>query len=166
MTIFGACAYYRRHVRGAVMNLSRATTTCPAPLFSSRPRCWHPHVCQCYFATVRLLSSLILPVSLAADDLGICTCCRGTHVPSIVSKLLRAGDVVWDIALGDEGNVGKMVWDGGYLVVCTLSHPGNFSEAARFRHDAHRTSTTSTRASASHLLTSTIWRSCRCILMV
>ena len=82
---------------------------------------------------MRLLSSLILPVSLAADDLGICTCCRGTHVPSIVSKLLRAGDVVWDIALGDEGIVGKMVWDGGYLVVCIfLSHPGNFSEAAGF----------------------------------
>ncbi|KAI6026663.1 hypothetical protein BKA83DRAFT_4246309 [Pisolithus microcarpus] len=31
-------------------------------------------------------------------------------------KLLRAGDVVWDIALGDEGNIGRMVWDGGYLV--------------------------------------------------
>ncbi|KAI6121067.1 hypothetical protein F5141DRAFT_1087437 [Pisolithus sp. B1] len=33
-----------------------------------------------------------------------------------VTKLLRAGDVVWDIALGDEGNIGRMVWDGGYLV--------------------------------------------------
>ena len=50
-----------------------------------------------------------------------------------VAKLLRAGDVVWDVALGDEGNVGRMVWDGGYLVVCIfLSHPGNFSEAAGF----------------------------------
>lgn len=35
-----------------------------------------------------------------------------------VAKLLRVGDVVWDVALGDEGNVGRMVWDGGYLVVC------------------------------------------------
>lgn len=34
-----------------------------------------------------------------------------------VAKLLRVGDVVWDVALGDEGNVGRMVWDGGYLVV-------------------------------------------------
>ncbi|KAL4063835.1 hypothetical protein V8B97DRAFT_2053041 [Scleroderma yunnanense] len=33
-----------------------------------------------------------------------------------VAKLLRVGDVVWDVALGDEGNVGRMVWDGGYLV--------------------------------------------------
>ncbi|KIO11865.1 hypothetical protein M404DRAFT_72833, partial [Pisolithus tinctorius Marx 270] len=33
-----------------------------------------------------------------------------------VAKLLRAGDVVWDIALGDERNIGRMVWDGNYLV--------------------------------------------------
>lgn len=33
-----------------------------------------------------------------------------------VSRLLRAGDVVWDIAVGDEGNVGRMVWDGSYLL--------------------------------------------------
>ena len=57
--------------------------------------------------------------------------CRGVRTG--VAKLLRAGDVVWDVALGDDGNVGRMVWDGGYLVVCTfLSHPGNFSEAAGF----------------------------------
>lgn len=34
-----------------------------------------------------------------------------------VLKLLRAGDVIWDIAVGDEGNVGRMVWDGSYLLV-------------------------------------------------
>ncbi|EIW87099.1 hypothetical protein CONPUDRAFT_116157 [Coniophora puteana RWD-64-598 SS2] len=33
-----------------------------------------------------------------------------------VAKLLRAGDVVWDAAVGDEGNVGRLVWDGSYLV--------------------------------------------------
>ncbi|KAH9925787.1 uncharacterized protein B0H18DRAFT_1008346 [Fomitopsis serialis] len=33
-----------------------------------------------------------------------------------VSHLLRAGDVVWDIAIGDEGNIGRMVWDGAYLI--------------------------------------------------
>ncbi|EGN94474.1 hypothetical protein SERLA73DRAFT_171459 [Serpula lacrymans var. lacrymans S7.3] len=33
-----------------------------------------------------------------------------------VSKLLRVGDVVWDVAAGDEGNVGRMVWDGRYLI--------------------------------------------------
>ncbi|KAI0765022.1 hypothetical protein C8Q74DRAFT_1206187 [Fomes fomentarius] len=33
-----------------------------------------------------------------------------------VGHLLRAGDVVWDTAVGDEGNVGRMVWDGSYLI--------------------------------------------------
>ncbi|KAF8170193.1 hypothetical protein K438DRAFT_1466478, partial [Mycena galopus ATCC 62051] len=30
--------------------------------------------------------------------------------------LLRMGDVVGDIAVGDEGNVGRLVWDGSYLI--------------------------------------------------
>ena len=34
-----------------------------------------------------------------------------------VLPLLRAGDVVWDTAVGDEGNIGRMVWDGNYLIV-------------------------------------------------
>ncbi|KAJ6551379.1 hypothetical protein B0H19DRAFT_1157416 [Mycena capillaripes] len=33
-----------------------------------------------------------------------------------VLGLLRVGDVVWDIAVGDEGNVGRLVWDGSYLI--------------------------------------------------
>jgi len=35
-------------------------------------------------------------------------------------KLMRMGDVVWDMAVGDEGNVGRMVWDGSYLIVSTV----------------------------------------------
>lgn len=38
-----------------------------------------------------------------------------------VLHLLRAGDVVWDVAAGDEGNVGRLVWDGNYLIVCLIS---------------------------------------------
>lgn len=34
-----------------------------------------------------------------------------------VQHLLRMGDVVWDVAVGDEGNVGRLVWDGSYLIV-------------------------------------------------
>lgn len=34
-----------------------------------------------------------------------------------VLHLMRAGDIVWDIAVGDEGNLGRMVWDGSYLIV-------------------------------------------------
>ena len=34
-----------------------------------------------------------------------------------VQHLLRVGDVIWDVAVGDEGNVGRLVWDGSYLIV-------------------------------------------------
>ncbi|TFK32365.1 hypothetical protein BDQ12DRAFT_701187 [Crucibulum laeve] len=33
-----------------------------------------------------------------------------------VLHLLRMGDVVWDVAVGDEGNVGRLIWDGSYLI--------------------------------------------------
>jgi hypothetical protein len=35
-----------------------------------------------------------------------------------VLHLLRIGDAVWDAAVGDEGNLGRMLWDGSYLIVC------------------------------------------------
>ena len=87
------------------MNLSRATTTVPTPLFSCRPRCWYPHACPCYFATVRSLSSLILPVSLAADDLGICTCCR-----------CRVGHCTWRRGKRREDGVGWQLSCGVYII--------------------------------------------------
>jgi hypothetical protein len=34
-----------------------------------------------------------------------------------VTHLMRMGDVVWDIAVGDEGNIGRMVYEGKYLIV-------------------------------------------------
>ena len=34
-----------------------------------------------------------------------------------VLHLMRIGDVVWDVGVGDEGNVGRLVWDGSYLIV-------------------------------------------------
>jgi len=34
-----------------------------------------------------------------------------------VANLLRPGDVVWDVAVGDEGNVGRLIWDGNFLIV-------------------------------------------------
>lgn len=44
-----------------------------------------------------------------------------------VTHMLRLGDVVWDVAVGDEGNVGRLVWDGSYLIVSLR----NFSCLAR-----------------------------------
>lgn len=37
-----------------------------------------------------------------------------------ISHMLRPGDTVWDIAVGDEGNAGRMVWDGNFLLVSVL----------------------------------------------
>lgn len=48
-----------------------------------------------------------------------------------ILHLLRMGDVVWDVAVGDEGNVGRLVWDGSYLIVrfSILTSPPPSSEA-------------------------------------
>jgi hypothetical protein len=48
-----------------------------------------------------------------------------------VFGLLRVGDVVRDIAFGDKGNVGRMVWDGSYLIVSFLRHHLLLSRAFR-----------------------------------
>jgi len=37
-----------------------------------------------------------------------------------ILHMLRPGDAVWDIAVGDEGNAGRMVWDGNFLLVSVL----------------------------------------------
>lgn len=38
-----------------------------------------------------------------------------------ILPLMKIGDVVWDTAVSDEagfGNVGRLIWDGNYLIVC------------------------------------------------
>lgn len=37
--------------------------------------------------------------------------------------LLRVGDVVWDAAVGDEGNIGRLIWDGNFLIVRSFKIP-------------------------------------------
>jgi hypothetical protein len=34
-----------------------------------------------------------------------------------IAHLLQPGDAVWDVAVGDENNAGRMVWDGTFLLV-------------------------------------------------
>ncbi|KAH9846391.1 hypothetical protein C2E23DRAFT_744178 [Lenzites betulinus] len=48
-------------------------------------------------------------------DASVVECERELKRAGVV-HLLRPGDVVWDTAVGDEGNAGRMVWDGGYLI--------------------------------------------------
>ncbi|KAH0828741.1 hypothetical protein J3R83DRAFT_3164 [Lanmaoa asiatica] len=49
------------------------------------------------------------------SDAGVVEC-EAELKRSGVLKLLRVGDIVWDLAVGDEGNLGRLVWDGSYLV--------------------------------------------------
>jgi hypothetical protein len=62
------------------------------------------------------------------SDAGVLECETELRKAGIL-PLLRVGDVVWDTALGDEGNVGRLVWDGRYLIVglvfpyLLISHP-------------------------------------------
>ena len=37
-----------------------------------------------------------------------------------VLHLMRIGNVVWNVGVDDEGNVGMLVWDGSYLIVSFL----------------------------------------------
>lgn len=51
-----------------------------------------------------------------------------------ILHMLRPGDAVWDIAVGDEGNTGRMVWDGNFLLVSILRlDPGCIPQAPKCR---------------------------------
>lgn len=63
-----------------------------------------------------------------------------------VLHLLRAGDVVWDVAAGDESNVGRLVWDGSYLIVSVPSPARSL-----LAHQLCRTSIIHTREWATRL---------------
>ncbi|KAH9072938.1 hypothetical protein EDB83DRAFT_145205 [Lactarius deliciosus] len=49
------------------------------------------------------------------SDTGVLECETELRKAGVL-QLLRVGDVVWDTALGDEGNTGRLVWDGRYLI--------------------------------------------------
>jgi hypothetical protein len=70
-----------------------------------------------------------------------------------VQNLVRLGDVIWDIAVGDEGNVGRLVWDGSYLIVSiSTTLPRIFLSKAN-----SRISITRTRQSAIFQSTCPTW---------
>lgn len=50
------------------------------------------------------------------SDEGLLDCEKELKRAGVIS-LLRVGDVVWDAAVGDEANVGRLIWDGNYLIV-------------------------------------------------
>jgi len=42
--------------------------------------------------------------------------CEAELKRSNALKMMRLGDVVWDLAVGEEGNAGRLIWDGSYLI--------------------------------------------------
>ncbi|KAH8996661.1 hypothetical protein EDB92DRAFT_1841086 [Lactarius akahatsu] len=63
------------------------------------------------------------------SDTGVLECETELRKAGVL-QLLRVGDVVWDTALGDEGNTGRLVWDGRYLIDLDFS----FSQIAGDRN--------------------------------
>ncbi|KAF8514937.1 hypothetical protein BU17DRAFT_52070 [Hysterangium stoloniferum] len=50
-----------------------------------------------------------------------------------VMHLLRPGDIVWDTGVVDEGNAGRLVWDGNYLIDLDYSY-SIMGELPRYMH--------------------------------
>lgn len=59
--------------------------------------------------------------------------CEGELKRAGVLPLLRVGDVIWDAAVGDEGNVGRLVWDGNYLIDLDYTF-SRFGEVPQYLH--------------------------------
>ncbi|TDL19053.1 hypothetical protein BD410DRAFT_727668 [Rickenella mellea] len=55
------------------------------------------------------------------SDNSVLDCEKELKRAGVLSQM-RVGDVVWDTAVGDEGNIGRMVWDGNYLIDLDYSY--------------------------------------------
>jgi len=49
-----------------------------------------------------------------SDD-GVVECEEDLRKAGVIG-LLRMGDIIWDVAVGEDGNIGRLVWDGSYLI--------------------------------------------------
>ena len=126
------------HVRGNVRTISSPPSRTSSPTMSSASHSNHTHISSGHTRLsptttnwpVSALSSPLFRFRRAPllrvfvpspdgdwlSDKSVLACeaeCRRAGV----THLMRIGDVVWDVAVGDEGNVGRMVWDGSYLIV-------------------------------------------------
>ena len=53
------------------------------------------------------------------SDASVMECERELKRAGVIA-LLKPGDVIHDLAAGDEGNTGRLIWDGNYLIVSVL----------------------------------------------
>ncbi|KAG6910350.1 hypothetical protein DXG01_011419 [Tephrocybe rancida] len=124
--------------RGGLRGGSRPASRAPSPTFShsnhshgsvqnSQPQNARPAAVTFQSPLFRLKRAPLLRVFVPSpdgdwlSDKSVLECeaeCRRAGV----RDLMRFGDVVWDVAVGDEGNVGRLVWDGSYLIDLDYSY--------------------------------------------
>ncbi|KAI0700294.1 hypothetical protein BC835DRAFT_1266446 [Cytidiella melzeri] len=107
------------------INMSRTSSRAPSPAPSSRYNgsggSLHATAASFHSPLFRLRRAPLLQVFVPSpegdwlSDNSILEC-EAELKRAGVTHLLRAGDVVWDVAVGDEANVGRLVWDGNYLI--------------------------------------------------
>ncbi|KAF9070147.1 hypothetical protein BDP27DRAFT_1221271 [Rhodocollybia butyracea] len=119
-------------------NASRSSSRAPSPNSSFThgygPRSTHGHGTQGYggitppvqqgfrsplFRTNRAPLLRVFVPSPEGDwlsDASVLECEEELKRAGLVGGLMRMGDVVWDMAVGEEGNAGRMIWDGSYLI--------------------------------------------------
>lgn len=103
------------------LNNSRAPSRAPSP--SSQTRGKLPQVYKTFHSPLfRLRRAPLLQAFVPSpegdwlSDTSVLEC-EAELKRAGVLHLMRAGDVVWDVAVGDEANIGRLVWDGAYLIV-------------------------------------------------
>lgn len=91
------------------------TTSVPIPVVSVKPARFTSPLFRLHHAPL-LRVFVPSPNGAWLSDDGVLECEKELKRAGIV-KLLRPGDVIWDTAVLDEGNAGRLVWDGNYLIV-------------------------------------------------
>ena len=113
----------RTHIRGFTStNSSRAPSPSSYERHSSRPPT-NGHRGRIVFASpiyqprrAPLLRVFVPSQEDWLSDASVVECESELKRAGIL-HMLRPGDTVWDVAVGDEGNTGRMVWDGNFLLV-------------------------------------------------
>ena len=120
----GPAMMSRTHIRGmASTNSSRAPSPSSNDRHSSRPP--NGRRSRTTFASpiyqpkrAPLLRVFVPSAEDWLSDASVVECESELKRAGIL-HMLRPGDTVWDVAVGDEVNTGRMIWNGNFLLVST-----------------------------------------------
>ena len=86
-----------------------------------RAQFWYRYgVADSTVSGVGLVAGILLSIGLS--DSSVIECERELKRAGVMG-LLKVGDVVHDLAAGDDGNTGRLIWDGNYLIVRAIAPP-------------------------------------------